>query len=85
MVVEDDWFVLGEQRLEAFIAERVWVRAEGAENHKICHVHDTDPQGRDLLAEQCSGGDYFEGHLHTDTYENDIRRHALVSRGELPD
>ena len=38
-----------------------------------------------LLAEERGSGNDLEGHLHTDTDEDDIRGHALVRGGELPD
>ena len=85
VVVEDHRLVLGEERLEALVAERMRVRAVGAEDHEVGDVDDTDPECGDLLAEERRGGNDLEGHLHTDTDEDDIRGHALVRGGELPD
>ena len=56
-----------------------------AEDHQVRNVHDADAQCRNLLAQERRGGDDLERHFHADADEDDVRRHAFVGGGELPD
>lgn len=59
--VEVDRAVLGEERLERFVAERVRVRAGLGEDYEVCDdVHDTDTELGRVLAQQGGGRNGFE-------------------------
>ena len=84
VVVEVDVLVGGEERVPVDVLERVWVAAGGREDHEVGDVHDTDAERWRDLAEESGGGDNLEGHLNTETDENDVGVDTLIGGAELP-
>lgn len=78
MVVEQDMLVRREQVLEGAIRERMRVRALGAQDHEVRHIHDSNAEVGHLLAQKRCGSDYFEGHL--DTYADEDTVDGMSAR-----
>ena len=70
MVVKVNRPVLREQRVEAVVVERVWVRAFLAEDHQVGDVDDAEAEGGAELAEEGGGGDDLEGDFDADAAED---------------
>ena len=84
MIVEVNGTIVGEQRSERFVGQRVRVAATSTENHKVGDVHDPHAKFRNKFAQEGGGGDDLEGDLHTDADENDIGVDALIDGGKPP-
>ena len=84
VVVEVDVLVGGEESVPVSGLEGVWVRAGGREDHQVGDVDDTDAELWRDLAEESGGGDNLEGHLNTETDENDVGVDTLIGGAELP-
>jgi hypothetical protein len=78
VIVDDDFFVLGEQVLEVSVRQSMWVRAKGPEDHEIGDVDDPDAELWGELPKKSGGGDDFECNLRTDTNQDDVRTETLI-------
>lgn len=85
MIIKVHRPIIRKQRFPVRIVQRVRVFSERTQDHQIRHVHHTNAQSGEELAEERGSGDDFESDFYTDTDEDDVGVDAFVGGAELPD
>ena len=73
VIGEDHRLVRGEQGVVLRVAHPVRVLCIRLQAHQIDHVHHSDPQIRQMLAEDVRGGEHLDGRHVPRTGEHDVR------------
>jgi len=72
VVVEMNRPILGEEGIERFVGESMWMATSLAQDHQIRHIHNANAEFGCDVAQQGSGGNCLERHGHADTTEDAV-------------
>ena len=85
VIRKDHRAVGGEHGIELGVRQPMGMFARGLQAHQVDHVHDTDFQARQVLANEIGGGQHLKGRDVAGACEHDIGLAAHVGARPIPD